>query len=124
LITGEFTTINDGVLPGRTFNGTGGYLAGAAREEQDDEIAGYQITAASSHGLRRRDRMFRRLADYKGFWVVGNLTAGTCEIVTSNPVMDNPVTSFSSGPYQSLDDAKLARSTIPQCPREPVASSK
>jgi hypothetical protein len=35
--------------------------------------------------------------------------------------MDNPVTSFSSGPYQSLDDAKLARSTIPQCPREPVA---
>jgi hypothetical protein len=62
--------------------------------------------------------------DYKGFWVVGNLTAGTCEIVTSNPVMDNPLTSFSSGPYQSLDDAKLARSGIPQCPKEPVASSK
>lgn len=62
--------------------------------------------------------------DYKGFWVVGNLTAGTCEIVTSNPVMDNPLTSFSSGPYQSLDDAKLARSTIPQCPKDPVASTK
>jgi len=67
---------------------------------------------------------FAAWPDYKGFWVVGNLTAGTCEIVTSNPVMDNPVTSFSSGPYQSLDDAKLARSGIPQCPREPVASTK
>jgi len=62
--------------------------------------------------------------DYKGFWVVGNLAAGTCDIVTSNPVIDNPVTSFSTGPYQSLDDARLARSTIPQCPKEPVASSK
>ena len=67
---------------------------------------------------------FAAWPDYKGFWVVGNLTAGTCEIVTSNPVMDNPVTWFSSGPYQSLDDAKLARSTIPQCPKEPVASSR
>ena len=67
---------------------------------------------------------FAAWPDYKGFWVVGNLTAGTCEIVTTNPVMDNPATSFSTGPYQSLDDAKLARSTIPQGPKEPAASSK
>jgi len=67
---------------------------------------------------------FAAWPDYKGFWVVGNLTAGTCVIVTSNPVMDNPATSFSSGPYQSLDDAKLARSTIPQCPKEPAKPAK
>lgn len=62
--------------------------------------------------------------DYKGFWVVGNHTTGKCEIVTANPTTDGAVIWFSTGPYQSLDDAKLARSTIPQCPKEPAAPAK
>jgi hypothetical protein len=55
---------------------------------------------------------------YSGFWVVGNHTTNRCEIVTSNPVIDYTVIWFGSGPYRSLDDAKLARSTIRQCPVE------
>nr|WP_081421718.1 hypothetical protein [Tardiphaga robiniae] len=53
-----------------------------------------------------------------GFWVGGNNQTSTCEIVTSNPTLDvvGP-RFFSSGPYQSKKDAKLARSTIPQCPK-------
>lgn len=53
-----------------------------------------------------------------GFWVVGNNQTNTCEIVTSNPTLDlvGP-RYFSSGPYRSKKDAKLARSTIPQCPK-------
>jgi hypothetical protein len=33
---------------------------------------------------------------------------------------------FGTGPYKSLDDAKLARSTIPQCPavEEPPAETQ
>jgi hypothetical protein len=57
------------------------------------------------------------LADY---WVVGNRASGRCEIVTSNPVINAQVggnTTFGSGPYRSLDDAKLARSTIGACPK-------
>jgi len=56
-------------------------------------------------------------ADY---WVVGNLATSKCEIVTSNPVIDSQVGGniwFGTGPYQSLDDAKLARSTISACPK-------
>jgi hypothetical protein len=51
-----------------------------------------------------------------GYWVVGDRATGKCEIVTSNPVINAQV----GGQYlvrnrtvQSLDDAKLARSTIP-----------
>jgi hypothetical protein len=57
-----------------------------------------------------------------GYWVVGNNATGKCEIVTSNPVINSQVggdISFGTGPYQSNDDAKLARSTIPQCPAVP-----
>ena len=53
-----------------------------------------------------------------GFWVVGNNQTNTCDIVTSNPTLDvvGP-RYFSSGPYRSKKDAKLARSTIRQCPK-------
>ena len=64
-----------------------------------------------------------------GYWVVGNLAAAKCEIVTSNPVVNAQVggnISFGTGPYQSLDDAKLVRSTIPSCPavEEPPANTQ
>jgi len=63
-----------------------------------------------------------------GYWVVGDRATGKCEIVTSNPVINAQVGGniwFGTGPYQSLDDAKLARSTIPQCPaaEEPPAET-
>ena len=49
------------------------------------------------------------------FWVVGDRATGKCEIVTSNPVITGDIW-FGDGPYESKDDAKLARSTISQCP--------
>ena len=61
-------------------------------------------------------------ASAQGYWVTGNRATGKCEIVTSNPVITGPVggdVTFGSGPYRSKDDAKLARSTIRQCPPEP-----
>jgi hypothetical protein len=61
---------------------------------------------------------------YSGFWVVGNRATNRCEIVTSNPVIDYAVIWFGSGPYQSIDDAKLARSTISACPKENPASAR
>jgi hypothetical protein len=60
---------------------------------------------------------------YSGFWVVGNHATNRCEIVTSNPVIDYTVIWFGSGPYQSIDDARLARSTISACPTENPASA-
>jgi hypothetical protein len=57
-----------------------------------------------------------------GYWVVGNSATGKCEIVTSNPVINSLVGGnvwFGTGPYKSNEDAKLARSTIPQCPAVP-----
>jgi hypothetical protein len=62
------------------------------------------------------------------YWVVGDRATAKCEIVTSNPVINNEVGGaiwFGSGPYQSLDDAKLARSTIRGCPvvEEPSAEA-
>jgi hypothetical protein len=51
------------------------------------------------------------------FWVVGNSATGKCEIVTSNPIIDGDLW-FEDGPYRSLDDAKLARSTIGACPEK------
>jgi hypothetical protein len=52
-------------------------------------------------------------------WVVGNSAPNSCDIVTSNPVVggDGNVW-FGDGPYQSLEDAKLARSTIRACPKD------
>ncbi len=60
------------------------------------------------------------------YWVVGNRAANKCQIVTSNPVVNAQVGGdiwFGDGPYKSPDDAKLARSTIPACPKEPEESS-
>ena len=65
-------------------------------------------------------------AQASGYWVVGNRANGKCDIVTSNPVIygEGYSTSsssgywFGSGPYKSLDDAKLARSTISACPKD------
>ena len=63
-----------------------------------------------------------------GYWVVGNRATSKCEIVTSNPVINAQVGNiwFGTEPYQSGDDAKLARSTIPQCPavEEPPAQTQ
>lgn len=51
------------------------------------------------------------------FWVVGNRATSKCEIVTSNPVITGDIW-FADGPYKSLADAKLARSTINACPKD------
>jgi hypothetical protein len=62
------------------------------------------------------------------YWVVGNGATGKCEIVTSNPVINGGGNiRFGDGPYKSLDDARLARSTIGACPKEsprPAAPAK
>jgi hypothetical protein len=51
------------------------------------------------------------------FWVVGNHATNRCEIVTSNPIITGDIW-FADGPYKSLADAKLARSTIGACPNK------
>jgi hypothetical protein len=50
------------------------------------------------------------------FWVVGNSATGKCNVVTSNPVISGDIW-FGDGPYKSLADARLARSTISACPK-------
>lgn len=57
------------------------------------------------------------------FWVVGNRATGRCEIVTSNPVIIGDIW-FGDGPYRSVSDAKLARSTIRACPPPPPEDDK
>jgi len=51
------------------------------------------------------------------YWVVGNSETGKCDIVTSNPIITGNIW-FEDGPYKSLADAKLARSTISACPEK------
>ena len=51
------------------------------------------------------------------YWVVGNRATGSCPIVTKNPVIDGDIW-FGDGPYKSMADAKLARSTIGACPKD------
>jgi hypothetical protein len=51
------------------------------------------------------------------YWVVGNSATNKCDIVTSNPVVIGNIW-FEDGPYKSLADAKLARSTISACPEK------
>ena len=51
------------------------------------------------------------------FWVVGNRATNKCDIVSSNPVINGDIW-FGDGPYKSLADAKLARSTIGACPKD------
>jgi hypothetical protein len=57
------------------------------------------------------------------FWVVGNHATNKCDIVTSNPVVDGNIW-FADGPYNSRSDAKLARSTINACPKDPKDESE
>ena len=61
------------------------------------------------------------------FWVAGSYVNASCDIVTTNPVI-NPVgpVQFATGPYRSEDDAKTARDGIPQCPKpdEPPKSAE
>ena len=51
------------------------------------------------------------------YWVVGNHATGKCDIVTSKPVIIGDIW-FGDGPYKSMSDGKLARSTISVCPKE------
>jgi len=51
------------------------------------------------------------------YWVVGNRATNKCNIVTSNPIIIGDIW-FGDGPYKSIDDARLARSTISICPKE------
>lgn len=82
-------------------------------------VAGMLIVAAETCAL----------AQGGGYWVVGDRETSKCEIVTRNPVINAQVGGniwFGSGPYQSLDEAKQARSTISSCPavEEPPAPSQ
>jgi hypothetical protein len=55
------------------------------------------------------------------YWVVGNRATNTCDIVARNPVIyvyGGGDFWFGDGPYRSIDDAKLARSTIRVCPKD------
>jgi hypothetical protein len=74
-------------------------------------LAGAIVVSAAGHASAQ-----------SGYWVVGNSATGKCDIVTSNPVITSQVggnTWFGTGPFQSNDDAKLARSNISQCPPTP-----
>ena len=54
------------------------------------------------------------------YWVVGNRATNKCDIVTRNPVVytyGGGDIWFGDGPYRSVADAKLARSTIRACPK-------
>jgi hypothetical protein len=59
------------------------------------------------------------------YWVVGNRATGKCDIVSQNPVIYADGGGnfwFEDGPYRSVADAKLARSTISVCPeKDPFA---
>ena len=60
------------------------------------------------------------------YWVVGSRASNKCEIVTSNPVIYPTVTTVRSGSgpaLQSLADARLARSTISQCPNRSLKTT-
>ena len=59
-------------------------------------------------------------AEEQLYWVVGNRATNKCEIVTSNPVIIGNIW-FGDGPYRSMADAELARSTIRACPKEAPA---
>jgi hypothetical protein len=56
-------------------------------------------------------------ADGALFWVVGNRATNSCQIVTKNPYIFGDIW-FGDGPYRSIADAKLARSTIRACPNK------
>ena len=72
------------------------------------------VALTSASGLA----CFARWPEHAGFWVVGNHATKKCEIVTTNPIIDGSIIWFGSGPYKSLNDANLARSTIRRCPKD------
>ena len=57
--------------------------------------------------------------------MVGNRATDKCDTVTRNPIIYTYGGGdfwFGAGPYRSLEDAKLARSTIGACPeKDPTA---
>jgi len=55
------------------------------------------------------------------YWVVGNRATNKCEIVTRNPIVIGDIW-FEDGPYKSLEDARLARSTIGACPEKDASA--
>ena len=57
------------------------------------------------------------MAEDQLYWGVGNRATQKCEIVTRNPVIIGDIW-FGDGPYRSMADAELARSTIRACPKE------
>jgi hypothetical protein len=75
-------------------------------------------TSDRSVATGRRDGFCDRDGFADGlYWVVGNRATNKCEIVTSNPIVIGDIW-FEDRPYKSLDDAKLARSTIGACPKD------
>jgi hypothetical protein len=53
--------------------------------------------------------------------VVGNRATNKCDIVTRNPIVYMYFGGdfwFGDGPYKSIEDAELARSTIGACPEK------
>ena len=61
------------------------------------------------------------------YWVVGNRATSKCDIVTRNPTIymyGGGNFWFGDGPYKSLADAKLARSTISACPKDDPSADK
>jgi len=84
--------------------------AGGAETMKRAMLAGSLVIATASAGFADA------LCCY---WVVGNSATSKCDIVTSNPVVggDGNVW-FGDGPYKTLDEAKLARSTIRACPKD------
>jgi len=61
------------------------------------------------------------------YWVVGNRATSRCDIVTRNPVIYRYGGGnfwFGDGPYRSVAEARLARSTIGVCPKDDPAAEK
>jgi hypothetical protein len=59
--------------------------------------------------------------------VVGNRATSKCDIVTRNPVIypyGDGNFWFGDGPYRSVAEARLARSTIGVCPKDDPAAEK
>jgi hypothetical protein len=67
----------------------------------------------------RRDHVCDRDRLFRGWALLGRRQSRDhrCEIVTSNSVVIGDIW-FEDGPYKSLDDAKLARSSIRACPKD------
>jgi hypothetical protein len=72
------------------------------------------LTISILAGIGSNLRGTAAAADDAYFWVVGSAAKG-CWVVQKNPVVDGRDITFSDGPYRSMDDAKLAMTTIGVC---------